>query len=155
MKSTERVKEFHEVFGLRLVDKPTNYEVETEDEERYLDRAIFTLLKLELELKEAAAKTKNPLFNRMRLIVGETKELFEAVEEGDLEHILHEQEDCQYVLDGFKVEVGLDTVADEANGRIHAANMSKLDVDGTVIRDEGGKVVKGPNFRPATMKGLV
>ena len=40
--------------------------------------------------------------------------------------------------------------------RIHAqSNMSKLGEDGKPIRREDGKILKGPNYRPADVSDLV
>jgi len=42
----------------------------------------------------------------------------------------------------------------EALNRTHASNMSKLGEDGKPIRREDGKVLKGPNYKPADLSDL-
>ncbi len=58
--------------------------------------------------------------------------------------------DIIYVLLGLMIEMGFDmrSVMDE----IHAANMTKLGSDGLPIFREDGKVMKGPNYRPANIR---
>ena len=38
---------------------------------------------------------------------------------------------------------------------IHDSNMTKLDTDGSVIRREDGKILKGPNFRPPDLAPIL
>jgi len=45
-------------------------------------------------------------------------------------------------------------VALEALRRVHASNMSKLGDDGKPVRREDGKVLKGPNYKPADLSDL-
>jgi len=68
---------------------------------------------------------------------------------------LHESVDLRYVCDGLLVETGLVDVFDEGHRRVHEANMNKLGPDGKPIYDSGGKVIKGPNFKPADLSDLV
>ena len=44
---------------------------------------------------------------------------------------------------------------DEALQRVFTSNMSKLDSNGRVIRNEHGKVLKGPSYRPPSLTDLV
>lgn len=61
--------------------------------------------------------------------------------------------DIDYVTQGanlaFGVPAGLVMYA------IHGANLSKLDENGEPIFDEMGKVVKGPNYKPPDVKGVL
>lgn len=69
-----------------------------------------------------------------------------------LRNLGKELADLLYVTYGTAAAHGLpinDVYAD-----IHQANMSKLAPDGTVIRREDGKVLKGPNYKPATVEYL-
>ena len=43
----------------------------------------------------------------------------------------------------------------EAFKRVHASNMSKLGDDGKPIRRADGKILKGPNYKPADLSDLV
>lgn len=38
---------------------------------------------------------------------------------------------------------------------IYESNMSKLDNNGEVLRDEGGKIQKGPNYKPANLDWML
>ena len=45
---------------------------------------------------------------------------------------------------GYALEAGIDLKA--VVEEIHASNMTKLDADGSVLRREDGKILKGPNY---------
>jgi predicted HAD superfamily Cof-like phosphohydrolase len=65
---------------------------------------------------------------------------------------LKELMDLIYVIQGFCVTYGWDS--DEAFARVHESNMSKL-VDGEPLKDENGKVQKGPNYKAPDLSDLV
>ena len=101
---------------------------------------------------------------RMRLIREEYEEVM--VELGQLVHVkdpraaaelfgklLKELADLRYVVEGCAVSFGLPI--DDAYREVHRSNMSKLGADGKPIRDAGGKVLKGPNYREADMTRFV
>ena len=44
---------------------------------------------------------------------------------------------------------------DTAFNRVHTSNMSKLGEDGKPVYREDGKVMKGPNYKPADLSDLV
>lgn len=67
--------------------------------------------------------------------------------------LLKELADLRYVLEGCAVSLGLPI--EEAFREVHASNMTKLGADGEPILDAGGKVLKGPNYRPADMVRFV
>lgn len=69
------------------------------------------------------------------------------------ERMLKELADLQYVLSGFADTFGLPLQV--AFIRVHKSNMSKLGEDGQPILREDGKILKGPNYAPADMEGLV
>lgn len=72
----------------------------------------------------------------------------------DIAHLMKELADLQFVLSGFHVTFGLP--AREAFNRIARSNFSKLDpTTGKPIYRADGKVLKGPNYEPPSMKGLV
>lgn len=52
--------------------------------------------------------------------------------------------DLVYVIYGMALETGIDL--DAVLAEVQSSNLSKLDVDGSVIRREDGKILKGPNF---------
>lgn len=88
---------------------------------------------------------------RLKLLREELAELEAGLERGDVANVLQELTDLQYVLDGTFIEFGLDAYKEAAFAEVHRANMSKLDADGRPARRADGKILKGPNFRPADM----
>lgn len=52
-------------------------------------------------------------------------------------------------IDGVPYEV-----RQEAFRRVHGSNMSKLGEDGKPIKREDGKILKGPNYKPADMSDI-
>lgn len=99
---------------------------------------------------------------RMALIAEEFKELAEAgatlmvdadgpeaETEVNAEQFLKELCDCLYVLNGMAVTFAWDV--DEAFKRVHESNMTKLPFEKT----DDGKVMKGPNYEPCDLGGLV
>ena len=84
---------------------------------------------------------------RLALIQEELDELKEALLENDIVETADAIADILYVVYGTAVAFGIGI--DEVFEEVHSSNMSKLDVDGTAIFDEMGKVMKGPDyFRP-------
>ena len=105
------------------------------------------------------------LMLRMSFIDEEVKELRDEVvtavkELGDTAEVSHELRanilkelgDVMYVASGFAVTFGLPI--SRAFDRIHASNMSKM-VDGKAIKNDEGKVMKGPNYKPPLLDDLV
>jgi len=88
---------------------------------------------------------------RFRLIDEELEELEIAIEEQDgvPEYVAKELTDLLYVVYGAGITWGIDM--DKAFKLVHESNMSKLDENGKPVYREDGKVLKGPNFKPADM----
>lgn len=68
------------------------------------------------------------------------------------EAALKELADLVYVCFQFAAAAGWEL--DEALDRVHKSNMSKL-VDGKPVKNEAGKVTKGPNYQPPYLEDLV
>lgn len=130
----ERIMDFHKAFGLDVHSAPT-----------------AQLLKL-----------------RRTLIDEETKELFadidaavsylEAGKEVPRElylNMLKELADVQVVISGMSVDLRPLKELEEAFGRVHESNMSKLGADGKPIYRADGKVLKGPNYHKPDLSDLV
>lgn len=64
---------------------------------------------------------------------------------------LKELADLVYVCEQLAAAMGWDLP--EALDRVHASNLSKL-VDGKPLRDDRGKVLKGPNYAPPNLDDL-
>ena len=71
----------------------------------------------------------------------------------NMENLLKELADLQYVLSGFAVVFGLPLRP--AFNRVHESNMSKLGDDGKPVMRPDGKVMKGPNYKKPDLKDLV
>lgn len=61
--------------------------------------------------------------------------------------------DIKYVADGAAVCMGLDL--EPVEKEIHRSNMSKLDLGGKPIVREDGKCLKGPNYSPPNIAGII
>lgn len=103
---------------------------------------------------------------RMRLIREEFKEVMDEltaltkpVAQDPQRHVeilrdlLKELADLRYVVEGTAVTLGLPFEA--AFVEVHRSNMSKFGEDGLPIMNDFGKVLKGPNYSPADLTGLV
>lgn len=91
-------------------------------------------------------------WQRQRLLVSETGEVADAVTDNDLAGIAQELADVVYVAYGTALAYGIDL--DAVLAAVHAANMTKLGADGKPIV-VGGKVLKGPNYRPPNVAGVL
>ena len=69
------------------------------------------------------------------------------------EACLKELTDLVYVCFQYAAAAGWNL--DEALTRVHESNLSKLDDDLRPIKREDGKVMKGPNYKPANLIDLV
>lgn len=88
---------------------------------------------------------------RARLVGEESREVMEALEGGNLQHMAKEIADLMIVLHGTVLELGLQNVMDDVIAEVHRSNMSKLGPDGKPIHREDGKVLKGPNYTEADL----
>ena len=87
------------------------------------------------------------------MIDEEWSEFHEAYHHESKANQLNELADLVYVC--YQFAESQDWDLDEARRRVHKANMSKLGEDGKPIYRGDGKVLKGPNFKPATFDDLV
>lgn len=84
---------------------------------------------------------------RIALIDEEFTELVEAINHGDPVHIAKELADLVYVVVGTAITFGIPF--NEVFAAVQQSNMTKLGSDGTVLRRDDGKILKGPGFKPA------
>jgi predicted HAD superfamily Cof-like phosphohydrolase len=111
-----KVKEFHEVFGLGVNDRPS----------AGLDTRTVQL--------------------RHRLMQEENDEYLDAAGRGDLEEIADALGDKLYILCGTIVAHGLQDRMEAIFNEIHRSNMSKLGADGKPVRRRDGKILKGEGY---------
>ena len=96
-----------------------------------------------------------------RLISEEYEEFLEAHTESlvymqnkrSREATLKELADLVYVAYQYAAAAGWDL--DEALSRIHMSNLTKLDDNLRPVKREDGKVIKGPNYKKASLIDLV
>ena len=81
---------------------------------------------------------------RFNLIKEELEELREALNNKDLIEVADALTDILYVTYGAGHAFGIDL--DSCFEEVQNSNMSKLGKDGKPIRNEAGKVMKGPNY---------
>lgn len=112
----EAVQEFHDAFGLGVLQEP----------------------------KADLGVSKNQL--RFSLMDEENKEYLEAANDGDLVEVADALGDMLYILCGTILEHGMQHKIEEVFEEIQKSNMSKLGEDGKPIYRADGKVLKGPNY---------
>jgi predicted HAD superfamily Cof-like phosphohydrolase len=88
---------------------------------------------------------------RYELMYEENLEFFEA---DDKVEVLDSTVDQLYVLLGTINTCGMQEVVEEAFNRVHENNMTKV-VDGKVIRNSAGKILKPEGFVPVDLTDLV
>ena len=125
LETLEKVKEFHETFGLEYHDQPV-----AEVNER-----IFEL--------------------RHRLMQEENDEYLEAAAAGNLNLIADALGDKLYILCGTIIAHGLQHKIVEVFNEIHRSNMSKLDDQGNPIYREDGKIMKSNNYFLPDIKAVL
>lgn len=94
-------------------------------------------------------------FLRFNLMKEENREYIVACTNKDLVDVLDALVDQLYVLAGTINQHGLQDVIEEAFNRVHANNLTKIGVDGKVIRDADGKILKPEGFVPVDLSDLV
>lgn len=85
---------------------------------------------------------------RRRLVKEEYEELIAAIDQDDLVGIADGAVDLIYVTIGLMVSYGID--ATKCWDAVHESNMAKL-VDGRVVKDDGGKVLKPEGWQPPNL----
>ena len=78
------------------------------------------------------------------MINEELEELKQAISEKNLTEVADALTDILYVTYGAGHAFGIDL--DQCFEEVQNSNMSKLGKDGKPIRNEAGKVMKGPNY---------
>ncbi len=119
------VSEFHQAFGLGILQNPTaNLGIE-----------------------------KNLL--RYELMREENEEYLEAANAGDMVEVADALGDMLYILCGTIIEHGMQHKIEAVFNEIQRSNMSKLGPDGRPIYREDGKVLKGPDYFKPNIKEIL
>lgn len=125
IKKLNKVKEFHETFGLEFHNQPT----------AAVDERIVAL--------------------RHRLMAEENDEYLEACQEGNLTLIADALGDKMYILFGTIIAHGLQHKIEAVFDEIHRSNMSKLDENGRPIYREDGKIMKSSKYFLPDIKSIL
>lgn len=133
--SYERVREFHEVFGHPIADKPT------------VASDARSALRLELILEEFIELVEASGFDASKL----KKTVWNRISEPNIVEIADALGDLDYVVNGAALEHGVPLP--EITAEVHRSNMTKLGPEGKPIYREDGKILKGegyerPNLSP-------
>lgn len=87
---------------------------------------------------------------RIKLMVEKLQEYIDAT---SIVQVADALANLQYVLLGTAVSWGIDL--DSIFREVHRSNMTKVWPDGTVKKNEFGKVIKPPSYSPAQIKEII
>lgn len=156
-----RVAEFHTAFHCQVSPEPFPILL-TPGEAQLVNSIAQELLALALRIKVFAREANEqgqPLLGlalvRAQMHVEETGELVEAMAQQDLEKVLAELTDVDYVTTGTFLTYGLQAAREPAARAVHNANMDKLGPDGRPIIDGSGRVVKPAGWQKADIAGVL
>lgn len=105
--------------------------------------------------KPTAELSKEKVLLRHRLMTEENEEYLEAAINQDIVGIADALGDMLYILCGTIISHGLQDKIEEVFEAIQKSNMSKLGENGQPLFREDGKVIKGPNYFPPDIKGVL
>lgn len=88
---------------------------------------------------------------RMKLLREEVDELEEALLNRNHVEVLDALTDVDYIAKGTAQEVGILDYLEDGWNLVHANNMTKLDENGKVIKNEYGKIIKPSNYQPVDL----
>jgi predicted HAD superfamily Cof-like phosphohydrolase len=146
------VFEFHEAFGIENAELPRLPKFNDPEVSQVLTEAIALVREASRKLRKHAEDKAQQwghsiLPMRAHLMTEELAEIMEGMVAGDFLNLLKEFADLRYVVDGSLLSLGLARGFLPAFRATHQSNMSKL-VDGRPLKSEGGRVIKGPNYKP-------
>lgn len=147
MNERDMVRQFHEAMGLPLRERPT------------MSSEAERLLRCRLLLEETLEYIRASGFNlsagtEVVWVNGHSCQWsFARTSEGpDLAAMAHENADVRVITHGNDLTMGSPP---EVHAEVMCANMSKLGDDGKPVLRGDGKVMKGPNYRPPDVAGVL
>ncbi len=149
--SIELVRKFHEAFEIPNPEVPVFPGLSPETSEDLSIAAGWLRLASSRLHKRASGlgEQAGVVLMRAHLMTEELAEVLEAMADGNPAQTLHELGDLRVVTDGTTLALGLARAFNPFMDHLMEANMSKLGPDGKPIKNEAGRVVKGPNFKKA------
>lgn len=121
----EKVREFHDAFGIKNAEAPT------------------------------AQLSESDIVLRYKLMREENEEYLQAAKQEDLVEIADALGDMLYILCGTILSHGLEGKMAEVFEEIQRSNMSKLDKDGNAIYREDGKVLKSDLYSKPDLASIL
>jgi predicted HAD superfamily Cof-like phosphohydrolase len=99
--------------------------------------------------------TEERIEMRMEILREEISELEEAMLDQNIVNVADAIIDSIYILIGHALEYGFAHRLEQCFDEVQRSNMSKLGADGLPIYREDGKIMKGPNYSPPDIAGIV
>ena len=154
------VAEFHAKFGAHIASEPSLPEVKSSYQKlkMYAGVAEWWGEQLKSMAQDAAQEGDDGgslLLIRLQLCQEELGELADAMVRRDIVGCLDALTDMTYVCDGTYLTLGLGHYKLAALAEVHRSNMSKIGDDGKAITSSAGRIVKGPNYVPPDLKGVM
>jgi predicted HAD superfamily Cof-like phosphohydrolase len=142
MNSYQRVREFMEAFGHPVYDNPTVIE------DHGWEKMRLALIQEEFsELLDACGYVESARWIRDVVLIKDPDIDTNIIDAADA------LGDLEYVVNGMALGMGIDLP--EVVREIHRSNMTKLDRDGKPIYREDGKVLKGEDYEPPNLEGVL
>tara|TARA_B100000446_G_scaffold56823_1_gene52950 strand:+ start:4226 stop:4699 length:474 start_codon:yes stop_codon:yes gene_type:complete len=145
----DRVGEFHQAFSLPVESRPVV------PDDRTIRLRLALLLEEFHELADATCQQPNAAQRAFLDTLSRAREQLELLTEFnvDLVEVADALTDINYVTYGAGHTFGIDLNA--TCEEVHRSNMSKLGADGKPVKDDRGKVLKGPDYSPPDLQQVL
>lgn len=146
MSSYEQVREFHEVFGHPVGDKPG-----VPHDDRLVLR-LALILEEAIELADALGFATDDIKDSADYMLNKIgPRVYE--DNIDIVAVADALGDLDYVVNGAALEMGIDLPA--VTTEVHRSNMTKLGPDGKPIYRADGKILKGEGYEPPNLEAVL
>lgn len=143
----EEVREFHKIYEQPILDTP---QVPPLDRVKLRIRLIteeFCELLESCGMELTATYVRTEVDDRLAGYDNEDRE------DVYLTGVADALADLAYVIEGTNLEFGIPARA--VSREVHRSNKSKLGADGKPVKNETGKITKGPNYSPPDIEGVL